>query len=206
MVSFSPVKIVIKINILYKTNLNTLRSGTAVWGFHAPSGCYHKLQSYFYTEKAHPPSGCYQKLIFKFLCIWDTNTNDCYQKLQFYLFLFRQNAHNIWLLSGIVVSMVQERETKEEAMKHQQSQQQSREAHLAAMADAHKGNISDRNQALRSAANDTGMEALPSGPLDQGVVNKWALYCTILKLYRPSLIYYSDPSQAEVPMHEIESS
>ena len=134
--------------------------------------CYQELHSYFYAEKALTPSGCYQKLHFESL-----HMRHQYQRLLSeiaVLSLFRQNVHNIWLLRGIRIQIqaLQEREAKEEAMKHQQSQQQSREAHLAAMAEAHKGNISDRNQALHSAANDTGMEALPEGPLDQAVVNK----------------------------------
>lgn len=64
-------------------------------------------------------------------------------------------------------------EGKLEAMKKQQAQDLKREAHLSAEAEAHKRAVADRDQALRTGAQEARTTALPTGPLNQDAVNKY---------------------------------
>ena len=57
-------------------------------------------------------------------------------------------------------------------MKRQQAQDLKREAHLSAEAEANKRSTADRDQALRQAAQQTGLSALPAGLLSQEVVKR----------------------------------
>lgn len=67
-------------------------------------------------------------------------------------------------------------EGKIEGLKKQQGQELKREAHLAAEAEAHKRSIADRDQALRSAAQETRTSALPQGALSQSQVDRQATH------------------------------
>lgn len=72
--------------------------------------------------------------------------------------------------------LYQAAEGRTEAMKKQQAQELKREAHLSAEAEANKRAITERDQALRSAGQESGIRSLPSGALSQQAVARQASY------------------------------